>query len=178
MPISAVQQSDPVIHTYIYIYIPFLILSPSWSIPRRISLSLSFFLRPQLSILGRIRAAAEAYTICIATLDASSICKLHHSLWQQGIPNPLSKARDCTRSLTDTMLVLNLLSTKRNSENLFWIRDNLILSTRIFIITISNKIRDKTVFYIYKKIQHTIFILLLSLLTSTDKKRFSWELPF
>ena len=37
-----------------------------------------------------------AYTTATAMPDPSCICKLHHSLWQCQILNPLSKARDQT----------------------------------------------------------------------------------
>ena len=55
------------------------------------------------------------YTIATETLDPSLICDLHHSLWQQWIFNPLSKARDWTCILMDVSRVLNLLSHNRNS---------------------------------------------------------------
>ena len=40
-----------------------------------------------------------AYTTATATRDLSRVCKLHHSLWQRRILNPLSKARDWTHKL-------------------------------------------------------------------------------
>ena len=43
-----------------------------------------------------------AYTTAMP--DMSHICDLPHSLWQRWILNPLSKARDQTRILLDTML--------------------------------------------------------------------------
>ena len=44
-----------------------------------------------------------AYTTAPATPDPSRICKLHHSLQQQRILNPLSEARDRTHIFTDIM---------------------------------------------------------------------------
>ena len=35
-----------------------------------------------------------AYTTATATLDPRQICDLQHRLWQRGILNPLSEARD------------------------------------------------------------------------------------
>ena len=54
--------------------------------------------------MGRIGAAAAAYST--ATLELSHICigDLHHSLWQHRMHNPLSEARDQTHILVDTML--------------------------------------------------------------------------
>ena len=46
---------------------------------------------------------SPAYATATATLDPSHICDLHCSLWQCLILNPLSKARDPTHILTDTM---------------------------------------------------------------------------
>ena len=46
-----------------------------------------------------------AYTTATAMADLSSICNLHHSLWQLWIPNPLNKARDGTHILMDTRRV-------------------------------------------------------------------------
>ena len=43
---------------------------------------------------SQIGAAAMAYTTATATLDWSHFCKLHCSLWQGWILNPLSQARD------------------------------------------------------------------------------------
>ena len=39
------------------------------------------------------------YARAIAMPDLSCICDLHHSSWQHGIPNPMSKARDQTCNL-------------------------------------------------------------------------------
>ena len=53
---------------------------------------------------GPIRAAAKAYATATATQDLSCIYDIWHSLWQHWILNPLSKARDQTHILTDTIL--------------------------------------------------------------------------
>ena len=55
---------------------------------------------------GWIGAAAEAYATARATavVDLSLICNVYHSLRQCQILNPLSKARDRTHILTDTLL--------------------------------------------------------------------------
>ena len=61
----------------------------------------------QLMAIPRLGVELElqlpSYATTTATRDPSPICDLHHSLWQCGIPNPLSKARDRTCILTDTM---------------------------------------------------------------------------
>ena len=45
----------------------------------------------------------QAYTIDTTMLDPSCFCNIHHSLQQCQILNPLSKARDLTCILMDTM---------------------------------------------------------------------------
>ena len=45
-----------------------------------------------------------AYATAMAMLDPSCICHLHHSLWQGWILNLLSKAKDQTHVLTETVL--------------------------------------------------------------------------
>jgi len=52
---------------------------------------------------GQIRAAAEAYTTAMTIPDPSHICELHCSVSTCQILNPLSKARDQTCFLTETM---------------------------------------------------------------------------
>ena len=52
---------------------------------------------------GQIRTVAETYAIATAASDPSSICYLHHSLWQHWILKQLSDVRDQTHILTDTM---------------------------------------------------------------------------
>ena len=51
---------------------------------------------------GRIGDAAEATATAMPSL--SHICNLQHSSWQHQTLNPLSKAKDQTHILTDTML--------------------------------------------------------------------------
>ena len=53
---------------------------------------------------GQIGAAAQAYTTATEMPDPRHICNLCHRLWQLWILNPLSKARDLTCILMDTML--------------------------------------------------------------------------
>ena len=53
--------------------------------------------KPELQLL--------AYTTATATRDPSCICNLHHSSWQFWVLNPLSEARDRTRTLVDTSQV-------------------------------------------------------------------------
>ena len=43
---------------------------------------------------GQNGAAAKAYTTATATWAPSHICNLHHSMWQHGILNPISEAKD------------------------------------------------------------------------------------
>ena len=52
-----------------------------------------------------------AYTTATATWDLSHKCNLHHSSQQCWILNPLSEARDQTRSLVDTSGVCFCLAT-------------------------------------------------------------------
>ena len=69
-----------------------------------------FFLRPHLQHMEVPRLGVEselqlpAYITAKAILDPSCICNIHHSLQQCRILNPLSKAKDQTCTLTDTML--------------------------------------------------------------------------
>ena len=53
--------------------------------------------QPELQLL--------AHTTARAMRDLSRVCDLHHSSWQHWILNPLSKARDQTRTLMGTSLV-------------------------------------------------------------------------
>ena len=74
----------------------------------------------EVSRLG-VKPELLAYAIATAATampDPSSIYDLCHSLWQQRILNPLSKARDRTCILMDTSRVLYLLSHNRNSTSL------------------------------------------------------------
>ena len=56
-----------------------------------------------------------AYATAIATLDLSHVFNPYHRSQQCQIPDPLSEARDRTRILMDTTLILFLLSHNRNS---------------------------------------------------------------
>ena len=47
-----------------------------------------------------------AYATATTTLDLSHICDLHHNFQQHWILNPLSKARDQTHILTNTMIYI------------------------------------------------------------------------
>ena len=83
-----------------------------------------FSLRPHLLHIkvpgpGVIQVELQAYATDPATLEPSCVGDLHHSLRQGRILNPLSKARDQTRFLVGTKLVLNLLSHNGNSKDLF-----------------------------------------------------------
>jgi len=53
---------------------------------------------PRLGVKSELQLLA--YTTATATQNPSHICNLHHSSQQHQILNPLSKARDQTRSLT------------------------------------------------------------------------------
>ena len=65
-----------------------------------------------------------AYTTATAMQVLSHICKLHHGSRQCLILNPLGEARDWTRILMDTSLVLNPSSHNGNSRlwKLFFLR--------------------------------------------------------
>ena len=66
-----------------------------------------FFLGPHLQLMEVPRLGVElelqlpAYATVTAMQPPSCICNLHRTLWQCWILNPLSKARDRTRILTD-----------------------------------------------------------------------------
>ena len=67
-------------------------------------LGLFFFLIPCLwhvEVPG-LGATVEAYATATATADLGHICDLHCNLWQCGILNRLSKARDQTHILKET----------------------------------------------------------------------------
>ena len=76
-------------------------------IPPPKALFLPFFLGPhwlhmEVSKLGvQSELQLPAYTTTSATWDPSLVCNLHHSLWQHGILNPLSKSKDPTHILMD-----------------------------------------------------------------------------
>jgi len=56
---------------------------------------------PRLGVRSELQL--QAYTTATAMLDLSHICDLHCNLRQHWILNPLSKAKDGTRILTETM---------------------------------------------------------------------------
>ena len=58
---------------------------------------------PRLGV--ELELQLPAYVTAEATPDPSHVCDIHHSSWQQWILNPLSKARDQTRDLTDSSRV-------------------------------------------------------------------------
>ena len=51
---------------------------------------------------AQMRAVAADHPTATATLGMNHICKLHHSLQQHQILNPLNKARDGTHILRET----------------------------------------------------------------------------
>ena len=57
---------------------------------------------PRLGVESELQL--QAYTTATAIPSLSFICDLHHSLRQCWILNPLSKAKDGTQILMDTML--------------------------------------------------------------------------
>ena len=65
---------------------------------------------PRLGI--ELELQLPAYTTATATQDPSHICDLHHSSWQRGIFNPLSKATDQTCILMD----LGFVTTESRQE--------------------------------------------------------------
>ena len=68
---------------------------------------------PRLGVELKLQLLAN--TIATAKPDPSYICNPHCSFWQHQILNPLSKARDRSCILMDTMSVLNRLSNNGNS---------------------------------------------------------------
>ena len=84
--------------------------------------SIFFFLGPHPSHMEVPRLGVErelqlpAYTTATVTRDPSHVCNLHHSLRQHRILNPLSEARDRTRSSRRLCRVLDLLSHDENSS--------------------------------------------------------------
>ena len=61
-----------------------------------------------------------AYTTATATPDLSSICNLHHSLWQYLILNSLSEAKDQTHILMDTSQSHFRCATTGTPQTLFF----------------------------------------------------------
>ena len=68
-----------------------------------------FRVHPQPMAVPRLEVQSElqlpAYTTDTAMQDPSCVFDLRHNSWQQGILNPLSKARDQTCILMDTSWV-------------------------------------------------------------------------
>ena len=70
---------------------------------------LFFFFWPHLQHIEvhklgvKLELQLQAYTTATSTPDPSHICDLCHILWQHQFLNPLSKARDQTHILTDTV---------------------------------------------------------------------------
>ena len=60
---------------------------------------------PRLGV--ELELQMPAYTTATATQDPSHTCNLHHGSGQHWILNPLSKARERTHILMDTIWVLN-----------------------------------------------------------------------
>ena len=56
---------------------------------------------PRLGV--KLELQLQAYTIAMVKPDPSNICDIHHSLQQHQVLNPLSKARDRTSILRETM---------------------------------------------------------------------------
>ena len=85
--------------------------------------SLLLGLHPWHMEVPRLGAELEpqllSYTTATAMPDPSRICKLHDSLGQHWILNPLSKAGNWTCILMDTSQVLNPLSPHGNSSHDF-----------------------------------------------------------
>ena len=69
---------------------------------------------PRLGVKSELQL--PAYTTATAMPNLNRICNLYLSLWQHRILNLLSEARDRTCILTDTVLVLTLLSHSGNSK--------------------------------------------------------------
>ena len=68
---------------------------------------------PRLGVAPELQL--PAYATATAALDLSRLCDLHCSFWQCWILNSVSKAKDQTPVLADTMPILNWLSHSRNS---------------------------------------------------------------
>ena len=85
---------------------------PVYGVVSSFFLLLSFFLWPHLQHMEVSRPGVEselqlwAYTTATAMLDLNHICSPHCGLQQCWILNPLSKVRDQTNILMDTMLFL------------------------------------------------------------------------
>ena len=69
----------------------------------------------------KLELQLPAYTTATATQDPSHTCDLHHNSEQHQILNPVSEAKDWTRTLMDTSQVLNLLNCNRNSGRIVFV---------------------------------------------------------
>ena len=70
---------------------------------------------PRLGVQWELQPPVNATATATATPDPSHICKLHCSLQQHQIHNPLIKVRDWTCILMDTSQIFNPLRYSRNS---------------------------------------------------------------
>ena len=68
---------------------------------------------PRLGVESELQL--PVYTTDTATWDLNHVCNLHHSTWQHGILNPLSKASDQIHVLMDTGGFLNHWATTGTS---------------------------------------------------------------
>ena len=66
---------------------------------------------PKLGVQSELQL--PVYTTATATLDLSHVCDVQHSSWQYWILNPLSEAKDGTRTLTD---LVGFLTTEPQRE--------------------------------------------------------------
>ena len=103
MPISALQQSDSVIHEYT-IYFLFRAVPAAYG---------------SSQTRGQIGAAVAGLHHCHSKWDLSGVCNLHHGSQQRWILNPLRETRDWTEILMDTSWVCNLLSHNGNALHYF-----------------------------------------------------------
>ena len=126
MPISTIQQSDPVIYIYIlfhiYIYILFIYLF-SFLEPHPWHVEV-----PRLGVESELQLPACA----TATQDPSHICDLHHSSRQRQILNPLREARDQTLNLMVPSQIRFLCATTGTPQTtflkLFHLQDSMVRS--------------------------------------------------
>ena len=72
---------------------------------------------PRLGVESQIQLLA--CTTATATWDPNYVCKLHHSSWQQSIPEPLSEARDQTCIFIDTSQIHFLCTTMVTPYTIF-----------------------------------------------------------
>ena len=82
---------QPLLHLPFFLFFLLFFLGPH---PRHIEF-------PRLGVESELQL--PGYTTATSTPDPSSVCNLHCSSWRRQILNPLSKARDPTHILKDTM---------------------------------------------------------------------------